>query len=290
PYTLLKMVRNNYPTLMPVINIEISSLSKISFFIIQDIALNKEKYLKSNFEVNLACILGMIKKRPERIVKLLTKNNTDSKDSASIDAANFIKKTKQLLAQEKKSIETEFDPIIKLIKEESTKLEKKLPSSQNKIEELKSSKHSKVFDFEDEIIMDTDLSSSTFLASSLFFNKCIIYNCNFSKASFSNTFFKKSIFYNVDLQQTRFDEVNFDNATFINVNATGAIFRNCSFQNVSIYNCNFSQADLRDTPLLNSIISKTSFSQTDLSGSCFAFSKISAVSFLTSIINQADFS
>ena len=31
-YTLLEMVRDNYPSLMPVINIEISALSKISFF------------------------------------------------------------------------------------------------------------------------------------------------------------------------------------------------------------------------------------------------------------------
>ncbi len=292
PYTLLKMVRNNYPSLMPVINAEISTLSKISFFIIQDIALNKEKYLKSNFEVNLACVLGMIKKRPERIVKLFKKNDTLFKDSVRIEAAEFIEKTQQLLTQEKKSIETEFDPILQLIQKEITKPIKKpiFASNQNKMEMLKSNTNSTMIDFEGEIIMDADLSSSVFLASSIFFNKSIIYNSNVSKASFLNAFFKKSIFYAVDMHDTQFDTINFDNAVFINVNATGAVFKNCSFQNVSIYNCNFNHADLRDAPFLNSIISKSSFNQTDLSGSCFAYSKISAVSFVNSILAQTDFS
>ena len=35
-YTLLERVRESYPSLMPIINNEISSLSRISFFIIQD--------------------------------------------------------------------------------------------------------------------------------------------------------------------------------------------------------------------------------------------------------------
>ncbi|MBU2627092.1 MAG: adenylate cyclase, partial [Proteobacteria bacterium] len=76
-YAVLELVRDNYPALMPIINIEISALSKISFFIIQDIALNKEKYLNANFDVNLACVLGMIKKRPERVVKILKKYDND---------------------------------------------------------------------------------------------------------------------------------------------------------------------------------------------------------------------
>ncbi len=294
-YTLLEIVRDNYPTLIPVINIEISALSKISFFFIQDIALNKEKYLNSNFEVNLACVLGMIKKRPERVVKILKKYDNDSKDSVRIDVIQFIEKTKQLLTQEKLSIEAEFNPTIQLVKQESKKskgLIKKLflSPSEKKIEVLKARKEAASIDFEGEIINNADLSSSTFIAPALFFNKCIIQNCDFSRASFLNAFFKSSIFYNIDMQKTQFDGVNFDNAFFINVNAKGAVFKNCSFQNVSIYNCNFNNADLKDASFLSSTISRTSFNQTDLFCACFAYSKISAVSFLNSHIDQTDFS
>ncbi|NOX35835.1 MAG: adenylate cyclase [Deltaproteobacteria bacterium] len=294
-YALIEMVEKNYPDLMPVINIEISSLSKISFFIIQDIALNKEKYLNSTFEVNLACVLGMIKKRPERVVKILKKYDNDSKDSVRMDVTRFIEKTKELLAEEKLSIETEFDSIVQLVKEKSRKpkgLIKTLfiNSSEKKIEELKNGKHKKPADFEGEIIKDADLSSCVFLARSLFFNKCIINNCDFSKASFCNAFFKNSVFYNIDMQKAQFDCVNFDNAIFINVDAKGAVFKNCSFQNVSIFNCNYNYARILDASFLNSKISKTSFNQANLSCSSFAYSKISAVSFVSSNIGQTDFS
>jgi adenylate cyclase class 1 len=294
-YTLLEKVRKNYPSLMPVIHIEISALSKLSFFIIQDIALNKKKYLNSNFEVNLACVLGMIKKRPERVVKILKKYDNDSKDSVRMDVTRFIEKAKHLLSQEKSSIETEFDSTIQLIKDQTKKSRGLIQtlffnSSEKKIEELKTNKQSTAMDFEGEIIKDADFSSCTFIASSLFFCKCIINNCDFSKASFFNTFFKKAIFYNIDMQRTQFDSVNFDNAIFINVNAKKAVFRHCSFQNVSIFNCNFNHANIQDASFLNSIISKTSFNHTDFSCSCFAYSKLSAVSFETSNIDQADFS
>ena len=294
-YTLLKMVRNNYPDLMPIINIEISSLSKISFFIIQDIAVNKEKYLNSNFELNLACVLGMIKKRPERVVKILKKYDNASKDSLRMDVTQFVEKTKQLLAQEKVSIETQFDPIVHTVKNESKKSKGFLKtlfinSNKKKIEELKAKKNLTSFDFEGETIKDADLSACVFLTPCLYFSKCILNNCDFSRATFSKAFFKSSIFYNINMQKTKFDAVNFDNAFFINVNAKGAVFKNCSFQNVSIFNCNFSHADLSDADFLNATITKTSFTQTDLSYSCFAYSMISAVSFVSSNIDQADFS
>lgn len=294
-YTVLEIIREKYPSLMPDIFNEISSLTKISFFIIQDIALNKEKYFVSNFEVNLACVLGMIKKRPERVVKILKKYDNDSKDSVREDVTQFIEKTKLLMSQEKQSIETEFSDTVKLVQQKSKKSKGLiktffLDSSEKKIAALKANKQSAPVSFDGETIKDTDLSSSTFFAAALFFSNCIIDNCDFSKSSFSNVFFKKSIFYNIDMRLAHFDGVNFDNAFFINVNAQKASFKNCSFQNVSIFNSNFNHADMKDSPFLNSIISKTSFSQTNLSGSCFAFSKISAVSFVTSNIDQTDFS
>ncbi len=295
PYSLLELVRDNYPALMPVINIEVSALSKISFFIIQDIALNKEQYLNANFEVNLACVLGMIKKRPERVVKILKKYDNVSKDSVRINVTEFIEKTKELLSQEKHSIETEFDETIEWAKKESKKSKGILKTlflrnSDKKIDELKHQKKRESIDFEGEVIKNANLSSSNFLASPLYFSRCVINNCDFSHATFYNAFFKSSIFYNVDMQETRFDFVNFDNATFINVNAGKTRFRNCSFQNISLFNCNFNQADIKDASFLNSTISKTSFSQTNLSCSSFAYSNISAVSFVTANVDQADFS
>ncbi len=294
-YTLLEMIRKNYPTLMPMINIEISRLSKISFFVIQDIALNKDKYLTVNLDANLACIFGMIKKRPERIVKILKQYDDSSKDSLRMDVTKFIEKTKLLLTQEKRSIESEFNSTITLVKADAKKskgLIKKLflDSSEKKMEELKQNKDSKFIDFEGESIKNVDLSSSTLLATTVYFNKCIIQSCDFSKASFSNIYFKGTVFYNVDMRKAIFNEANFDNATFINVDGQGAKFNNCSFQNVSIYNSNFNHCDLRNAPFINSIISKTSFGHTDLSCSSFTFSRVSAVSFVSANIDQADFS
>nr|NJM01355.1 hypothetical protein [Desulfobacula sp.] len=120
-YALLEMVRKTYPSLMPVIYNEISSLSRISFFIIQDIALNKDKYLNVNIDVNLACIFGMIKKRPERVVRILKKYDNIARDPLREEVTGFIEKTKDLLSKEKQSIETEFDSIIQGIRQEPGK-------------------------------------------------------------------------------------------------------------------------------------------------------------------------
>ncbi len=294
PYKLLDLVKDNYPDLMPGINMEISKLSKMSFFFIQDIALNKEQYLDSNFEINLACVFGMIKKRPERVVRILKPYDNDSNDVLRLEITRFVETAKQLLAKEKSNIETQFDPVVQKVKQESKKSKGFiktlfLNSSSKKIQELKSRKNFETIDFQSEIIKDFDLSSSEFIFPSLFFSKCVFNNCDLSKTIFSNAFFKAVIFYNIDMQGAQFNNVNFDNAFFINVNAKRAIFKNCSFQNVSIFNCNFTQAQIVDASFVNSTISKTSFKQTNLFCSCFAYCKISAVSFVTSNVDMVDF-
>ncbi len=293
-YKLLDMVQDNYPDLMPVINSEISSLSKISFFFIQDIALNKEKYTGSKFELNLACVLGMIKKRPERVVRILKQYNNDFNDSLRMDVTRFMEKTKQLLDKEKKDIETQFDSVIQNVKKESKKSKGLiktlfLTSSAKKIKKLKTTKNLKSIDFQHEIIKDLDLSSSEFIASSLLFNKSIFNNCDFSNSLFSHAYFKAAVFYNIDMCKTKFDGVNFDNACFINVNAKGALFKKCSFQNVCIYHCDFANAQMSDSFFINSTITKTSFSQTNFLGSSFAYSRLSAISFAASNVAMTDF-
>jgi len=292
-YKLLGLVMDKYPSLMPAINIEISTLSKISFFFIQDIALNREKYLNSNFEVNLACIFGMIKKRPERVVKILKKYDAETNASLSIDITRLIKKADYFLAQEKSSIETQFGSVVQKVKKESKKskglIKAFIDSNAKVIESFKANKKFNSIDFQKEVIKDVDLTSSEFTSSSLFLNQCIFNNCDFSKAIFSNAFFKAAVFYNIDMCKTKFDHTNFDNAFFINVNASKAVFKDCSFQNVSVFNCNFSHAEIINASFINSTISKTSFNKTHLFCSSFAYSTISAISFVTSNIDKTDF-
>ncbi|MCM2283812.1 MAG: class I adenylate cyclase [Desulfobacula sp.] len=294
-YTLLEMVRKGYPSLMPMIYNEISNFSRISFFFIQDIALNKEKYLNANVDVNLACVLGMIQKRPERVVRILKKYDNITKDGIREGITRFIEKTKDLLSKEKDSIETEFEPIVQKISQESIKdtgIIRALFKEpiDKKIEKLKKNIPGEILHFDGETIKNTNLSSCEFMVSHYFFHSCVFDRCDLSRSVFTKPDFKKSIFYNTDMRQAQFDSARFDDAIFINVNAEGAVFKNCSFQNASVFNCSFNHAQLQDALFLNAVISKTSFNQTNLSGACFAFSKISALSFVGSNINQADFS
>ncbi len=294
-YALLEMVRKDYPSLMPMIYNEISNLSRISFFMIQDIALNKEQYLDTNVDVNLACVLGMIQKRPERVVRILKKYDNITKDGIREAITQFIEKTKDLLSKEKAGIETEFEPMVHKISQGSIKDSGIIRSLfkepiEKKIERLKKNIHGDILHFDGETIKMTNLSSCEFMVPHYFFYSCIFDHCDLSGSVFMNADFKKTVFYNTDIRQAQFDSTCFDDSIFINVNAEGAVFKKCRFQNASVFNCSFNHAQLSEALFLNSVISKTSFNQTDLSGSCFAFSKISALSFVGSNINQADFS
>ncbi len=294
-HALLDLVRENYPSLLPDINMEISSLSKISFFIIQDIALNKNKYAHANFEINLACVLGMIRKRPERVVKILKKYDNDSQDSIRMNVTRFIEKTKDMISRERKQIEAEFKPVIEQVKSASKQTKGLLDNfftstTDKKIALVKTRGYRSSVDFHGELIKDIDFSGLNSHAASIFFNRAIVNNCDFSHASFTHVFFKKAVFYNVNMENIHFYDGCFDDAVFINVNARAAVFENCSFQNVSMFNCNFNEAVIKDASFLNAKISRTSFNSADLFGSSLCFSKISAVSFVTTHLDHADFS
>ncbi|MBU4129934.1 MAG: class I adenylate cyclase [Proteobacteria bacterium] len=285
-HRLLKMISAKKPSLLGAIHTEISALSKFSFLVIQDIALNPEEYLDEALGANLACVLGMIKKRPERIVSIFHTSE------GSRDEVLFMEKANSLLTREKESILTECDPAIGLMER---RIKNQTPSEQaavrKKLSGLKSMKSPGAGSlFENDIIRNADLSGSGFYSGRLLFNNSVLFRSNLSKTDFSNTVFRKCTLYHVDLRQARFDRVNFDNAVFINVNAEGAEFKNCSFENTIIHNCNFSRADLRDAPLTGARVSKTTFSETDLSDACFAHARISAVNFSNAVLNNADFS
>ncbi len=73
-FHLIEIINNKCPTLIPAVKHEVSSLSKTAFLFIQDIALNPHQYTKGvHLEINLACIFGMIKKRPERVAAIILK-------------------------------------------------------------------------------------------------------------------------------------------------------------------------------------------------------------------------
>lgn len=294
-YALIQLVREYHPSIISDINTEISRLSKLSFFVIQDIAVHKEKYLKNHLDINISCILGMIQKRPERIVKILKKFDNGSTDNQKNNIKRFIKKTKELLIKEKKDIESEFSEIIKKIKTKPKTVKGFISAlfstpTEKKLAVLLSNSSSDMLDFEGEKIENIDFSDCAYLASPIFFNKSLITNCDFSKASFFNAYFKNAIIYNVDLNYAQFDRACFDNAILINVNAKNSSFNHCSFHNVKIFNCNFNQAQIKDASFIHATISKTSFNRANLFCSSFSFSRISAVSFVTANVDYTDFS
>lgn len=297
-YRLIKKVNQLYPSLLPVILDEISSLSKISFFFIQEIALNQEHYTKSvPLDINMACIFGMIKKRPERVVGILKRAAIGSEAISKTAVIRFIHKTKQLLANEKKDIEADFLRVVSQISHEKQTTEethffrKRLKNPvEKKLADLKRTNASGQVDFGGDNIFSQNISGKDFRSCPIVFNNSTIQGCDFSSTSFSFCFFKQCVIHKVDMRETIFQNVSFDNAVFINVDAQGAIFRNCSFHKTSIYNSNFGNARIKDAIFIEAVISRSIFDKTDLSGSCFAYSKLSGISFLTANINQVDFS
>jgi len=293
-YLLLETINHDFPDLVPRIREELSELSKISFFFIQDIALNREKYRGRNFEINLACILGMMKKRPERVVRILKKYDNHPDDRIRINVIQFIENAGQILAKEKQDMETGFDSVIKTIKKQCSKsgggLKKLFQSPVSKKIQMLGSKPEHPVDFQAKPVRNADFSNMNFTGPAAFFNNCVINNCNFQAAGLSNTYFKAALFYNVDMQDANFDHANFDHAVFINVNAQRAVFSNCSFQKIRMFNCNFNHADLSHASFTCSEISRCSFNGTQLCYCSFAYANISGVSFTGSKVGMTDFS
>jgi adenylate cyclase class 1 len=279
--------------LLDVLN-EVSSFSRVSFFIIQDVAQNKKEYLKHNALVFKAYILGVVRKRPERVISILRKFEDHPNDLVRAQVSEFTEKISHFLEKEKKDIEKEIKALIKKVNQKQKKPKgffKDLFFSltDKKLLELKESKFPKEFDFEREIIEDTDLSDSKLSNYILFFNSSIIKNSNFSKSIIENSFFQNSIIYNVDLTDCKFNSVCFDNTILIDVKASNAKFINCSFCKSSIYNSNFEDSDLQNSTFTGATIVKTCFDRADLSGVSFTTCKFTFTSFIDSIFNLSDF-
>jgi len=293
---VLEIIRKKHPHLMSHIYKEISNLSKIAFFFIQDMALNRSAYAGANIEINLAAVFGIIKKRPERVVGMLLNHISQSGDEINKGIEVFIKKTKQLLAMEGKDFKEPFHIILQKVEKidpvQSERILKSYFSSSVMVKQIKTLKKDKIneaIDFNGEPLINTDLSSLICLHQDVNFSNSIIKDSSFSNSFFSNAFFKKSILYQVDLKNAVFNNISFDGAVFIKVNAKAAVFKDCSFKGISIHDSNFDEAVMNGSFFIDSTLSKSSFEKTDLSCSSFAYSAIRGISFVHSNLDQADF-
>ena len=293
-HKLMDMVRDTYPSLIPIIHMEISELSRLSFFALQDIALNKGVYQGKNYDVNLASIFGMIKKRPERVVRILKENiKICGSDRIRKEVDRFMLKTQNLLLKERKSIAAPFKDI-------KTKMpEKKSMTSffksmfkdpvQRKLDNLKQRIIPRDQDFRKAVIRDQDLSEMDLTRSILDLTQAQIVNTFLTGIQVSNGVCRKTLFYNINMDGAVFDLTCFDNAMFVNVSAKNAKFRQCSFQNASFFNCNLNGADMSDALFIGAVISKSMFNETNLTCAVFAHARLSVLSFANACLHMADF-
>ena len=153
PYKIFELIRKTCPEVLPKLLIEISSLDRISFFVIQDMALNKKAYLENNFDVNLACIFGMIKKRPERVIRILKSYEEQNSRSLKIDLTGFMKKTSVLIKKERLSIEKNFKAVSERLKKTAPERSKGIFQAvlkdplEKKLERLSQGRNGEAVDF-----------------------------------------------------------------------------------------------------------------------------------------------
>ncbi|MCG8687169.1 MAG: class I adenylate cyclase [Desulfobacterales bacterium] len=288
---LMGRVKENHPGMIPAILREVSTLSRTSFFFIQDIALNKQQYRTDRFGINMACVLGIVRKRPERVVRIIGHGGRAMKNEEKA----FIEKAKQLLIKEKKSIEPARDTEVDIPRQKSPKPKRLFKSffkdpEKEKFNALKRNIPSGSLNFQGRLLEGSLFSGLKFSASILYFNDCMIKNGDWSKISVSRAFFKGSRFLKMDLTHACFEGVHFDNAVLFNVNAQGAVFNKCSFQGAQLFNCNFDGAEFKDTDLTCAQISKCTFKDANLSYASLAHANISGVSFDTASLDHADLS
>ncbi|MCG8616263.1 MAG: class I adenylate cyclase [Desulfobacterales bacterium] len=291
---VMSLVRQYNPEVLPNIHIEISELSRLSFFAIQDIALNKDQYLGENYDVNLACVFGMIKKRPERVVKILKAYDDRVDRSLKMDVSAFMEKTIRLLRKERENMEAPFKPIIRLLKTgdkgKKSFLKSMLKSPlEKKLEALRANTPEGTLDFYRDTLADEDFSGLRFNASQMLFTETVFQGCDLSRTRFERPQFRGAVFYNVDMEKAEFRSANFDNAVFINVNAVKTTFHRCSFQGARFFNTSFNRAALNDALFVDAEIAKCAFGHTDLNCAVFSGARISGVSFATAYLNLADF-
>ncbi|MCG8552844.1 MAG: pentapeptide repeat-containing protein, partial [Desulfobacterales bacterium] len=293
-HKVMEMVRDRYPSIIPIIHMEISALSRLAFFALQDIALHKNAYQGANYDVNLACIFGMTKKRPERVVRIL-KENMDicGSERTRSEVDKLLAKTQNLLLRERKSIAAPFKAF-------HTQLPKKKSGAgffkfvlrdpvQKRLDDLEQRVVPQDLDLRKAVIRDLDLSGMEFSRSVLDLTHAQIVDTVMTGVHVSGGICRSTLFYNMNLDEAVFDQVCFDHAVFVNVSAQNAKFSQCSFQNASFYNCNLNGADMSDGLFVEAVIAKSSFNETYLTCAVFAHARLSGISFANAWLHMADF-
>ncbi|WP_020588859.1 class I adenylate cyclase [Desulfobacter curvatus] len=293
-HKVMEMVRDTYPSIIPIIHMEISALSRLAFFALQDIALHKDAYQGANYDVNLACIFGMIKKRPERVVRIL-KENIDicGSDRTRKEVDRLMAKTQNLLLKERKSIAAPFKKLQTEMPEKKSvaaffKFVLKDPV-QKKLDDLKQRIVPQDLGLQKAVIRDLDLSGMDFTRSILNLTQSQIIDTSMAGVHVSGAICRNTLFYNMNLDEAVFDLTCFDDAVFVNVSGQNAKFSQCSFQNASFYNCNLNGADMSDGLFVEAVIAKSSFSEADLTCAVFAHARLSGLSFANTWLHMADF-
>jgi adenylate cyclase class 1 len=293
-HKLMEMVREAYPSIISIIHMEISELSRLSFFAFQDIALNKDAYQGENYDINLACIFGMIKKRPERVVRILKENiEICGSDRIRKEVDRLMLKTQNLLLKERESIAAQFKDIQTQMPEKKSiatffKSILKDPV-QKKLNDLKQRIVPQDLDFHKAVIRDQDWSGMDLTRSVLNLSHAQIVDTLLTDVHVSVGICHNTLFYNSNLDGAIFDLTCFDNAVFVNVSAQNTKFSQCSFQNASFYNCNLNGADMSDALFIGAVMSKCSFNETNLTCAVFAHARLSGLSFTNACLHMADF-
>ncbi|MCP4119445.1 MAG: hypothetical protein GY737_29410 [Desulfobacteraceae bacterium] len=291
---LLDTIRMRIPRLMGPILDELSSLSKISFLFLQEIAVDRRAWLHSNDDVYKALVYGMVKKRPERVIKLLEACECHINEVRKPVVGNLIQNIQNALSKEKREIADNGEALKLKLKLGNGKKRgffgKVLSMSvEKRLLSLKQGTATEVLDFSDVVIDDVDLSSGIFFSETIF-NGSTILNSDLSFSSFVNATFRGTCFHKVNLNGARFDSICFDNSVFVNVSAKGATFVNCSFENASIFKTSFEATQMVDCIFAGAEISTSLFLKADLTGSTFASTRTANVSFADSSLRNADFS
>nr|WP_321399422.1 class I adenylate cyclase [uncultured Desulfobacter sp.] len=293
-HKVMGMVRDTYPAIIPIINMEISGLSRLSFFALQDIALNKDAYREENYDVNLACIFGMIKKRPERVVRVLKENiEICGSNQVKKEVDRLMVKTQDLLLKERKSIAAPFKKFQTHVPEKKSMVSflKSILRDpvQKKLDDLNQGVVPQDLDLRTAVLRDQNFSGMDLTRSVLNLSDAQIIDTLMTGIHVVNGVCRSTLFYNMNLDGAVFDQTCFDDAVFVNVSAKNAIFNQCSFQKASFYNCDLNGSDLTDALFIEAVIAKSSFNETNLTCAVFAHARLSGLSFANAWLHMADF-
>ncbi|MGM0643392.1 MAG: class I adenylate cyclase [Thermodesulfobacteriota bacterium] len=292
---LLESIHLNRRDLMEDILEEISSFSRISFFFIQDIAFNREKYSRIHIGLHRACILGISRKRPERVLGVLKGFRNHSDDTLRVNINEFYEKVAGYLTREKEKIDAsplivrEENPVQDVKRKRAFLKNLLTPTLEKRLAALKEEAGRGRYDFEQECIKHLDLSGIRATGAVIFFTGCRIEDTDFSHAELRGASFENCILHDVNLRCASFESVSFENSVLVDVDAAGASMVNCNFKNTRIHNCDFSDGDVTDSFFTGASISKTSFLRADITGASFVTSDLSLTSFSDSLSEYADF-